>query len=115
MPVTESRESGVELLDTEVEEASEDADFVHFQTDEEVEIEVGESAGNPVYVQTRYFVAASIDTEADEITQQMTGQERINESSVFISNEDGEIGGGFVKVEEGDLDDAIEQFEDEKL
>lgn len=115
MPVTETRDSGVEVLDTEVDDMSEDAEGVVFRTEEPVEIQVGESAGNPVTVTTQYFVAASIDMETDEITEMMTGQEYVNESSVFISNEDGEVGGGFIQVDEGEIEDAIEQFEEDYL
>lgn len=114
MPVTEVRESGVEVLDTDV-ELAEGAEGAHFRTEEEVEIQVGESAGHPVTVTAQHFVAASIDQEADEMTAMMTGQERINESSVFVSNEEAEVGGGFIQVDEGDLEDAIETFEDEHL
>lgn len=113
--VTANRDSGVEVLDTEIEEISEDAEAVVFRTEEEVEVQVGESAGNPVVVQSDHFIAASIETETDEVTQMMTGQEEINESSVFISNEEGVVGGGFIQVDEGEIEDAIEQFEDDYL
>lgn len=114
MPVTETRDSGIEVLDTDV-DLSEDADGVVFRTEEPVEIQVGESAGHPVYVTASHFVAASVDTELDEQTQMITGQERVDESSVFVSNEDGELGGGFLKVDGGDVEDAIEAFEDDHL
>lgn len=113
--VTTVRESGIELLDTDVEKAAEDAETTLFRTENEVEVQVGESAGNPVVVYSRYFIAASIETETDEATEMMTGQEYIDESSVFISNEDGELGGGFVRVEGGEIEDALTEFEDEHL
>lgn len=115
MPVTETRDSGVEILDVEPEEMSEDAEAVVFRTDEPVEVQVGQSAGNPVVVNAQYFVAASIESETDEVTEMMTGQEYIDESSVFISNEDGEVGGGFIQVDEGDIDEALDAFEDDYL
>lgn len=113
--VTAVRDSGVELVDTDVEDASEDAETQHFRTEEEVTVQVGETVGNPIIVRAKYFVAASIDQEADEVTQMMTGEEHINESSVFVSNEEGEIGGGFIQVDGGDVEDAIGRFEEDYL
>jgi hypothetical protein len=113
--VTETRESGIEILDIEPEELSEDAEAVVFRTEEETEVQVAESAGNPVVVNAQYFIAASIETETDEMTEMMTGQETINESSVFISNEEGEVGGGFIQVDEGEIEDALDRFEDDYL
>ena len=116
MPVTEVRDSGVEILDTEVEFA-EDVEGILFRTEEPVEIQVGESAGHPVTTTAQHFAAASIDKELDDDSPQamMTGQTEINESSVFISNEDGEVGGGFIQVDEGTIEEAIDAFEDDYL
>lgn len=105
----------VEILDVEIEDMSGDAEAVLVQTDEEVEVEVGVSAGNSVTVSSDHFIAASINTETDEATAMMTGEESVNESSVFISNEEGEVGGGFLRVDEGDIQDAIDDFEEDYL
>lgn len=110
------KRDGIEYLDSDVEELDEEADAVHFKTDEAVKLAVDETVGNDVYVEAEYFIAASIDKEIeDEMQQMMAGAERVNESSVFISNEDGELGGGFIRVDEGDLEDAVGEFENEHL
>lgn len=113
--VTEVRESGVELLDTELDETHEDAEAVHVRAEDSVQIQVGESAGNPVLVEAQYFIVASVEGETDEITEMMTGETEIDEASVFISNEEGEVGGGFIQIEEGDIDDALTELEAEHL
>lgn len=114
--VIDERDSGIEVLDTEIDEIQEDAKAHLFRTPEPVTVQVGLSAGNPVTVTTDYFIAASIEMEADEQTRMMTGEEVIDESSVFISNEGGEVGGGIIQVEDGgDLEDAFKQFETEHL
>lgn len=116
MPVTETRESGIEILDTEVENISEDAeDHTLFRVEEPIEVQVSESAGNPVYVRADHFVVISVDMEAPEEMQMMTGEEWVDEVTFFISNEDGEIGGGFGTIEEVDLEEALEQFEEDYL
>jgi hypothetical protein len=117
MPVTETRASGLELLDTDVDEMDEDVDFTHFRTDEPIEIQVGQSAGNPVRVETQHFVAASVEQETDEMTQMMTGKDYIDESTVFISNEDGDVGAGLedTKVDGGDTEDTLDAFEEKFL
>lgn len=116
MPVTEVRESGVEILDTEVEFA-EEADGVLIRTEEAVEIQVGESAGHPITTTVQHFAVASIEKEFEEDSMEamMSGETEVDESAVFISNEEGEVGSGFVQVDGGDIDDAIERFESEHL
>lgn len=114
--VTETRDSGVELLDADV-ELAEGVEGTLFRTEDEVEIQVGESAGHPVTVTAQHFIAASIDQELDEDDpmRAMTGETEINESSVFVSNEDGEPGAGVLQVDEGDVEDALTEFEDSHL
>lgn len=107
----EIRESGVQVLDTEVEEAEEDTEAVVVRTEEPVTIEV-DSVHSIV---SQHFVVMSIETENDEITQMLTGQEEIDEAGVFFSNEDGEVGTGFVQIEGGNIEDALNEFEEEHL
>jgi len=105
----------VEKLDTVVDYFKDSVESQHFRTDEPIEIQVAQAAGNPVYTETVFFVAASVDEALEETNQMLAGEEHVNESSVFISNEDGEVGGGFMKIDGGDIEDAIEQFESEYL
>lgn len=131
--VTESRDSGVELLDTETEKFDDEVDAQHFRTDEPVTVVVGQSVGNDVTVETDYFVVASIegtkelsgmeasmaglDPEDESVTETDDGmlEVEMDEASVFISNEDADVGGGFIQVEDADIDDAIAAFEDDYL
>lgn len=133
--VTEVRESGVEILAEEIDgELQEEADGALFRTEEPVTITVGQIAGNDVEVTSEYFIAASaegerevspmeammgnIDPEDDDVTETEEGLlVEYDESSVFISNEDGAFdeNGGLLRVEGGDIDDAVSQFEDDHL
>lgn len=114
--VTAVRDSGVEMLDTEVDEMDDDAEVQHVRAESPTDIKVGESAGNDVLVEAQYFVAASIEKDIDdEVTKQMTGEDHVDEASVFVSNEEGEVGGGFIQVDGGNLDDAITELEDDYL
>lgn len=106
----------ISFTGTDVEAMAEDVEYKHFVTTQPIEIKLGETAGHDVVTETSHFVVASLETETDELTQAMTGApEELNESSVFISNEDGELGAGLFRIEDGDLDDALEQFEEDYL
>lgn len=120
-PVTETRESGIEIVDIEPEfgeDVPEDAlpdDVTVFRTEDEQTIVVSETAGHEVTVTAQYFVAAAVDREADEMTQALTGEEREEYAMVHISNENGYVGGAFIQEDGGDVEAAIESFEDEHL
>lgn len=105
----------ISFTGTEVEAMAEDVEYKHFVTTQPVTIKLGETAGHDVVTESSHFVVASLDVELDELTKATTGQERANESSVFISNEDGELGAGLFRVEEGDIDEALERFEEKYL
>lgn len=134
MPVTETRDSGVEILDVDPADLEEGVEGSVFRTDDDVEITVGETVqGRSITTTADHFVAASVDTEMeiDQLTAQMQGlspeddeieeQEdgtllrNIDESSVFIGSDEGEIGYGLLTVEGGEIEDAIEDFEDQYL
>lgn len=117
---------GVTLLDTTSEEVQEEVDYQHFETAEEITVSLGETAGNDVTTEARYFVAASISTETGEMERAMGAPDVINDARVFVSNEDGELGAQFIAVEaERDDDgnitesvgvqDALDEFEEQYL
>lgn len=134
---------GVEPLDTtrdEIEaELPEEQSFedgtehAHFRTAETHLIQIGESVGNPIFVESDHFLALSVDFEHElgpqEILQkQMQGEEiempeegdeapteYVNEATVVVSNEDGVPGGGVLTVDGAGLDDVLEAFEEEYL
>jgi hypothetical protein len=119
--VTTVRDSGIEILDAGIEDLEAEfndemvGDVVFFRTEEPVLLEIGESVGNPMYVEAQYFIAASVEGEVeDEIQQMMTGEDYVEETSIFVSNEDGEMGGGVLRLDDtADTDAAIEEFEEE--
>lgn len=120
--VTEVRDdSGIEILNSEPEFGEEipeeqlPEDTAVFRTEEDVEIVVDETAGHDVTITAQHFVAAAVDREADEMTQALTGEDRENYSMVHISNEDGEVGGAFLKEDGGDVEDALAAFESDYL
>lgn len=117
----------ITLLDTENEEVQEDVDYQHFETADAVTVSLGETAGNDVTTTTRYFVAASIDTETGDFEQAMGAPPRLNDARIFVSNEDGDLGAEVLVIEAeyeeegGELvetvgtQDALEQFDEEYL
>lgn len=119
--VTETRDSGIEIVDMdadfddEIPEEQLPEDVIVFRTEEPTTLQVSETAGHPVTVDARYFVATAVDREADEMTQALTGEEREEYAMIHVSNEDGAVGGAFLKEEGGDTEDALERFEDEHL
>lgn len=116
-------------LDTDVsesltEEVQDDAETLLFKTDEPVEIQIGDSVGNPIVTRAEYFAVISIDTEVPMNPMQaaMEGVEdpedatvEVDETTVHVANEDAEIGGGVFTIEGGTVDEAVEQFSDEHL
>lgn len=106
---------GIEQLDTDIEDAHEEAEAIHLQHETPVEIEIGNVVGNTVYTETEYFVVMSVTAEADEVQEMMTGESYIDESSVFISNADGDVGGGIIQIDDGNLQDAVDEFAGEEL
>lgn len=136
MTAKTERASGIEILDMEVdEELQEGTEATVFRTDGPTRVQIGESAGNPLYVEAEYFVALSIDgtQSVDPMTAMMQGIEpeddevvaqdeetgeleiEVDEASIFVSNEDAEVGGGVVQLEGGDIEDALEEFEAKHL
>lgn len=125
--VTEVRESGLKMLDQGVEGLEEDAEGVLFKADEELTIQVGESAGNPLLVKAQYFAAVSVDgeREVDPLQAAMMGVEpeedggpptvELDEASVFVANEEGTVGGGIIREDGAGIEEAIEKFEEEHL
>lgn len=133
MPVTERRESGIEILDDDA-DTKEGVESEVFQTEEDVQIVFGETTqGRPIAGTADRFVAASVDTEIniDQTSAQMHGisvedegvvenedgtlTRTVNESSVFIASDEGEVGYGLLTVEEGEIEDAILAFEEQYL
>jgi hypothetical protein len=114
--VQQKLDSGIELLTTDLsammDEGVEAAQ--HFRTDEPITIELGETAGHQVTVEAQHFIAAAVDREPDtqEIMMGMAEEgDTITEASVFISNDEAELGGGLERIEGGDLDDGFRAFE----
>lgn len=109
-------EVAISYTGTEVEDMRDGVEYKHFTTTRPLTIELGETAGHPVTVEVEHFVVASLEMEnPDEVSVAMGAPEFVDESSVFISNEDGELGTGLFVIEEGDMDDAIERFEEKYL
>lgn len=107
---------GISFTGTSVESMVEDVEYKHFKTTQPVEIPLGETAGNEVSTTAEYFVVASLDmANDDEVAVAMGAPEYLDESTVFISNEEGEVGAGLFVIEEGDMDDAIDRFEEKYL
>lgn len=133
--VTEVRDSGIEILSTDVQDTTDAATAQHFRTEDEVEIPIGESAGNEMFVRSEYFVAISIDgavemnpmqamtqgieVDEDAVVENDEGEQvvevDVNEASVFVSNEDGEVGGGVHQEDGGTLDGVLDNFEENYL
>lgn len=105
----------ISFTGTEVEAFVEDVEYKHFVTTQPIEIELGETAGHPVTTETSHFAVARLVTETDELEQAMGAPETLDEVSVFISNEDGELGAGLFRIEEGSIDDALDKFEADYL
>lgn len=113
---------GITLVTTDIENLTEQTDGVLFESDEVLHVQVGETAGNPCYTDVDQFVALKTEYELDEQQAQLmamqTGQEpdeidrEVEEASVFISNEDGEIGAGLIREKDGEVNDVIQQFVD---
>lgn len=124
-------DDGITIIEKDIEEMQEDVDYCFFETDEPVELGLGETAGHPVTTEAQHFIVAEIDVETDEMQQAMGAPSRVQEASVFISNEDGEVGAGLediqirgefeeVETEDGETEvevteratkeDAIERF-----
>lgn len=134
--VTETRESGIEFLDTDI-DLAETAEGRHFRTEEPVTIVVGDLVGHNVTVESEYFVVASAEgdrelgpmetmqlseediEEDDDIYEGDDGELRMefNEASVLISNADGDLTNDGVpaRVEGGDEEDALDEFEEQYL
>lgn len=125
----------MELLDTEVENTTDAATAQHFTTDEPVEIPIGESVGNEMFVRSEYFVAMSVDgavkmnpieamQEGVEVDEEAVSEDEdgnpyveveVDESSVFVSNEDGDVGGGVLTMDGGDVESVLDEFAAEYL
>lgn len=121
----------IERTDITVEEVegAEDVDeYTHLRTSEPVQVQIGESAGNPILVEAQHFVAASVEGvdeyEVNPLEAAMSDGEyeagevvtqEFDEASVFVSNEDGDLGGGVVQVDGGSMQDAIDEFVEEHL
>lgn len=135
MGTTTMLPDGISTTDVEPNDVNDDAEALHFETDEETAIAIGESAGNQMYVEAKQFVAMSVDGTQEvgpmEAMQagitpdddRVVGQNEeegvleieVDEASIFVSNDEGEVGGGVKTVEGADIDTAIEQFADEDL
>jgi len=123
--VAKTRESGVELLDTDVDlsdnegnEPEDEPEVVqHFRTDKPTTINLGKTAGHPIDIVVSHFIAIEQDEEAPEMMQEMMGVDRVERALVVISNEDGEMGAMIEEIDgQGDVEPTLEnvlsRFED---
>lgn len=121
--VTETRESGLEILEQDVEPTVPEEDVERTELvrlPDETTFSLGEAAGNPITVSTQYLIVESVHMQFDEdsMEAQMLGVEEVDAAGGYITNEDGELGEeplGVVSVEEGGFEDLIEKIEEEHL
>lgn len=134
---------GVTYLDTtkaDIEEELPDeqefeaeTDIQHFALDEPILVQIGESVGNPIFVEADHFLAISVDTVRElgpmEILQrQQEGEEiempdeegaapteHLDEATVVVSNEDGVPGGAILTEDGAGLSEALDKFVEDNL
>lgn len=139
--VTTVRDSGIEILNDDIEGMNDDVDESTLaRLPEPTDITVDESVEKEIQVRdVEYIGIASIDMtdtvagmqaammgispedpagddrveSIDEETGEM--EVRINEAAVFLASADGETGVGFVNLEDADVDDALAEFEERYL
>jgi hypothetical protein len=112
----------VTLITTEIDDTTDGTDGVLFQTDGPITVEVGQSAGNRCWAEVEYFIALETEYELDEMQQNIMAMQQgvepeeidseVEEASVFISNEDGDIGAGLIREEGGTANGVLAEFAD---
>lgn len=107
----------ITLTDDEVPTSGEDADVQPFIVDEPADIVHSDGVGHDATIwQVEHFIAMSVedtitpsdDDIPDELKEAMTTE--IDESAVFISNDEWAVGMGVIRLDGGTLTDALEQF-----
>lgn len=118
---------GVEIVREVKNDESEDAVLV--RTDSPITVELGDTAGNPVYTEADHFLVVDVhvglegiaedlgmdvsDEDPDEVREmfeQMGVPTEINEGVVAVSNEDGEVGHAVIREDGADIDTILDKF-----
>lgn len=135
--VTEVRESGIEIVDGDIEGMSEDVDeTVLARLPSATDLTVDESLGNDIQVRGVEFIGVAsingtqtvepmqaammgLNEESDEVVSvdEETGEMEVevDEAALFIANEDGETGIGLTQATDAGVEDVLSDFEEEHL